>query len=111
MRTEITAVHHNQLCNSDLSEMFEMFVGQSAYLEVLNVHDDSIEGTYETKIIGELSEFEPGTFCNVSYWFDDKHRQYAIKKGLIKSTFFIYDTPADAAAHAAELLQGLSTPL
>lgn len=113
MRTEITEAVYLEIYNGDLSEVFESFIRQGEYLEVL-----CCNGRDKQEFIGSVATFDPGHFYNASAWFEpvdmpisDKHPNgytyasaIAEEKGEISNTYFLYDTLEDAIAHNTELL-------
>jgi hypothetical protein len=94
---ELTSAIEDCLC-----EVFELVVGQRAYLEVL---------TNETDYVGTLIEYETDLgFHNATNVFDLdlETRKYAFERavtaGDAKQSFFAYDSLSDAKAHATALL-------
>ena len=119
MRHEIS--HRDfSLAHCDLAEAFEMMVGQSYYLEVLQLgHGD--DEKYVKGIYGKLMDVRGHDFFNMSaFWAlcDDPNykghhtpdspyygRQYEWEaiEDQIPTTFYRYDSLEDAFAHQNEL--------
>lgn len=117
MRHEITKEELGQAFQGDIAEAFETMVQQRVYLEVL-----ILNGRGKEELIGILSDDENylcgfhNTSClwdrvsNVSENGVVRHVMsekspftLAVESGVLKQTFWLYDTLEDAIAHSIEL--------
>lgn len=94
----ITEKEFDAAIDAELTETFELVVGQTAYLEVLRG---------ETHYVGILRDYKVGEFYNASALFAHDG-EYAFvkaeKSGEITTSFFEYESLGDAKRHAMQLL-------
>jgi hypothetical protein len=106
----ITEAEYTATFDDVLAEVFELVVGQSAYLEVLS---------NETDYVGSLIEYKNQGFHNATCVFElidtgDHHDtgetrkkyayQLAVDQGRATQTFFAYESLGEAKRHAMQLL-------
>lgn len=90
---QISKEQFNETFSEVLSEVFE-FYGRPFYLEVLSNERD---------FVGCLRELHEDC-SNMSEVMEFKDGRYAFQSPDVKTTYFAYDTIADARRHAAHLL-------
>jgi hypothetical protein len=106
----ITEAEYTATFDDVLAEVFELVVGQSAYLEVLS---------NETDYVGSLITYSNQGFHNATCVFElidtgDHHDtgetrkkyayQLAVEQGRATQTFFAYESLGEAKRHAMQLL-------
>lgn len=105
MLNKITQQRYNELLANDLQELFETFVAQQHYIEVIACSAADIVMRHVELQIDSTSLY------NMSYVFekiDNKYAlQHAIDDNIATETFYVLENLADAIAFVSQLYSNI----